>query len=251
MLDVIYQDDHLVAVHKPSGLLVHRSQLDRHASEFAVQMLRDQLGRHVHPVHRLDRATSGVLLFAFDTDVARRLGESFMTRAVHKSYLAVVRGTPDEQGEVEHALRVRDDLPGRATRHPPAAAQPALTRFRRLAACELPFAVDRYPTARYALMGLVPESGRRHQLRRHMKHLSHPVIGDSTYGKSRHNRFFAQQFGCSRLLLAAVELRLPHPLDGTPLRLCAPPSADFSAVLTALGWQTAADRWLRVVRTPA
>ena len=236
MLSISHRDPYLVAVHKPAGLLVHRSQLDRAASEFALQMLRDQLGRRVYPVHRLDRGTSGVLLFAFDAEVAATLGARFMSHEVEKTYLAVVRGVPAASGCIEHALTRRLDEPGRRTRRAAGEPQPATTRFRRLDECELPCEVDRYPSARYSLLEVSPLHGRRHQIRRHLKHAAHPVIGDSTYGKGRHNRFFAQHFGCHRLLLACVRMRLRHPLDETPLELVAPPAADFADVAARLGW---------------
>ena len=237
MLPIIYQDERVVAIHKPSGLLVHRSELDRHETRFAVQLLRDQLGRHVYPAHRLDRGTSGVLVFALDKDTARALGGQFERQEVVKTYLAVVRGHPPEAGRIDHALsRRRDDAEWVGERSTDD-AQPAVTDFRRLATCELPHQVDRYPTSRYALVELTPHTGRRHQLRRHLKHIAHPIIGDATFGKGRHNRLFQQLFGCHRMLLACVRMQLRHPVDGRPLDLRAPPDGEFAAVLAALGWR--------------
>ena len=238
-LHILYRDDWLIAIDKPSGLLVHRSDIDRRETRFAVQLLRDQIGRRVYPAHRLDRGTSGMLLFAYDGETASKLGAQFESRAVEKTYLAVVRGHPPESGEIDHPLARRPDdyehLPANAS----LAAQPALTRYRRLAVAELPYAVDRYPTSRYALVELSPETGRRHQLRRHLKHLAHPIIGDSTYGKGRHNRLFQEVFSCQRMLLACTRLVLRHPASGTPLRIDATPSEDFARVLAALGWSYA------------
>ena len=238
-LRILYRDDSLIAIDKPSGLLVHRSDIDRRETRFAVQLLRDQIGRRVYPAHRLDRGTSGVLLFAYDGETASRLGAQFESRAVDKTYLAVVRGHPPESGVIDHPLSRRPDdyeyLPANA----PLAPQPALTRFRRLAVTELPYAVDRYPTSRYALVELSPETGRRHQLRRHLKHLAHPIIGDSTYGKGRHNRLFHEVFSCQRMLLACTALRFAHPASGAPLHLEAAPDGDFARVLAALGWSHA------------
>lgn len=198
-------------------------------------MLRDQLGQRVWPTHRLDRGTSGVLLFALDADTAGWVGRQFEAGAVAKTYLAVVRGHPPEAGRIDHPLSRRFDdreaAAGRSTE-----AQPALTRYRRLATVELPVGVDRYPTSRYALLELHPETGRRHQLRRHMKHIAHPIIGDATYGKGRHNRMFADRYGCARLLLACTRLALAHPASGRPLLLEAPLEADFRTLLAALGW---------------
>ena len=234
MLPILYRDEWLVAVHKPSGLLVHRSDLDRHETRFAVQMLRDQIGRRVWPLHRLDKGTSGVLLFALDAQTARKVAAQFEAGEVRKRYLAVVRGWPAAAGEVDHAL-----VPDAADRawqgdKAGAAARPALTRYRRLATAELPYPVDRYPSSRYALMELEPLTGRRHQLRRHMKHIAHPIIGDATHGKGRHNRLFQDLFGVCRLLLAALEMQLPHPVSGKPLMLRAPLADDFSELLHRL-----------------
>lgn len=233
-LPILYRDDVLVAVHKPSGLLVHRTDIDRHETRFAVQIVRDQLGCKVTPVHRLDKGTSGVLVFALNADGARELTAQFEAQQVEKTYLAVVRGHPDAQGVIDHPLtRIRDDYAWRGERME-AEAQPAVTRFRRLATVELEAAVDKYPTSRYALVELEPLTGRRHQLRRHLKHIAHPIIGDSTYGKGRHNRFFQQAYGCHRMLLASVSLTLAHPVSGQSLTLRAPLADDFMNVLDAL-----------------
>jgi tRNA pseudouridine65 synthase len=240
MLPVLYQDDHLIAIHKPAGLLVHRSVLDVHETRFAVQLLRDQVGRHVFPAHRLDRGTSGVLLFAFDRETLVRLSSAFEQRAISKRYMAIVRGHPPMAGLIDHPLSRRHDETEHRHQDASAAPQPALTRFRTLATTELPYRVDRYPSSRYALLELHPESGRRHQLRRHLKHISHPIIGDSTFGKGRHNRLFQHLFGTSRMLLASTLLELSHPWSGAPLRLCAPPDQDFMQVAAPLGWRTAA-----------
>ncbi|MDX9885696.1 pseudouridine synthase [Thauera sp.] len=262
MLDILYRDEWLVAIHKPSGLLVHRSPIAAHEERFAVQLLRDQIGRRVFPAHRLDRGTSGVLLFGLDREVAPILAGRFESQAVDKRYLAVVRGHPVERGVIDHPLvrrldpieirhgrgaGARDALPEdvdadepmhrhAADRDEPA-AQPARTQFRRLATVELPHAVDRYPTTRYALVELFPETGRRHQLRRHLKHIAHPIIGDATYGKGRHNRLFQQLFGCHRLLLTCTRLALAHPVTNAALEIIAPPAEDFATVARALGWE--------------
>ena len=236
-LPILYRDDFLVAVRKPSGLLVHRSVLDVHEERFAVQILRDQIGRHVHPVHRLDKGTSGVLLFALDRETAALVSSAFERQAVRKTYLAVVRGHSPAEGFIDHPLTRRfDDAERRPETAADAPAQDAVTHFRRLATTELPYQVDRYPTSRYALVELSPATGRRHQIRRHLKHISHPIIGDATFGKGRHNRLFAQLFGVSRLLLECTRMQLAHPRSGDALDLSAPLAEDFARVLDALGW---------------
>ncbi|HEX8989778.1 MAG TPA: pseudouridine synthase [Rhodocyclaceae bacterium] len=230
-LSILYRDERLIAIDKPSGLLVHRSDIDRHETRFAVQLLRDQIGQRVQPVHRLDKGTSGVLLFALDAEAAGDLGRQFEANAVSKTYLAVVRGWPPESGVIDQPLLRHHDDYGRAT--PASEPQSAVTRFRRLATAELPFEVEGYPTSRYALVELKPETGRRHQLRRHLANTAHPIIGDATYGRGRHNRFFQHQFGCHRLLLACVELVFRHP-DGRQLSIAAPPADQLAGVLGAL-----------------
>ena len=235
-LRIIFQDESLIAIDKPSGLLVHRSYLDRRETRFAVQMLRDQIGRHVHPVHRLDRGTSGVLVFALDKETGSALSAQFQSRSVDKTYLAVVRGHPDESGSIDHPLvRLRDESEFRPE-NSSNAPQDSLTHFRCLARTELPYRVDRYPTSRYSLLELKPETGRQHQIRRHLKHLSHPVIGDTSYGKGRHNRLFEEKFGCRRLLLACTAMTFCHPVSGKTVCMNAFPSADFVSVLEQLGW---------------
>jgi tRNA pseudouridine65 synthase len=237
MLTILYRDEHLIAIDKPPGLLVHRSDIDRHETRFAVQLLRDQIGRRVQPVHRLDKGTSGVLVFAFEAETTRRLGEQFERNEVDKSYRAVVRGWPPTAGGIDHPLARQYDDYGRVLKE--AEAQPARTDYRRLATVELPHAVDRYPTARYALVALRPLTGRRHQLRRHLKHIAHPIIGDATHGKGRHNRFFQQQFACGRLLLACVEMSFRHPLTGGPVTIRAPLGDQFADIVERFGWSGA------------
>ena len=237
MLRVLYRDEHLIAVHKPAGLLVHRSEIDRRETRFAIQLLRDQIGQKVWPVHRLDRGTSGVLLFALNREALVTANRAFEANTVAKQYLAVVRGWPDEAGLIDHPLtRQYDDHEARPDTV--AEAQTAVTRFTRLATVELPIAVDdRYPTSRYALLRLFPETGRRHQIRRHMKHIAHPIIGDATHGKGIHNRMFAEQFGCRRMLLMCEALSLLHPISGSRLELHAATDETFENVLRSLGWQ--------------
>ncbi|GAB3242422.1 pseudouridine synthase family protein [Chitinimonas naiadis] len=232
---VLYRDEQLVAIHKPSGLLVHRSEIDRRETRFALQEVRDQLGQRVHAIHRLDKGTSGILLFGLDADSARAVSRQFEAGSVDKRYLAIVRGWPDSEGEIDHALSRQYDDYERApdTIAPP---QDALTRFKRLATIELPHSVDRYPSSRYALLELDPVTGRRHQLRRHLKHLSHPIIGDATYGKGRHNRLFTELYGSQRLLLACTRLAFDHPVSGTRVTVDAPLADEFQTLCETLGW---------------
>jgi tRNA pseudouridine65 synthase len=225
MLPILHRDEHLVAVDKPPGLLVHRTGLDAGETRFALQLLRDQLGQPVWPAHRLDKGTSGVLLFALDAETARALGQVFEAgEGVQKTYRAVVRGWPENEGLIDHALRrMPDDM--RTQREE---MQEAQTRFRTLERYELPLPQGRFPTTRCALVELQPLTGRRHQLRRHMKHISHHIIGDATHGKGPLNRDIAGLLGLQRLWLHACRLELRHPVSGEPLRLEAGLGAEWA-----------------------
>ena len=217
----MYQDAHLVAIDKPAGLLVHRTALDAGETRFAVQWLRDQIGRPVWPVHRLDKGTSGVLLFALDPATASALGPAFEAGgAIDKTYLAMVRGWPPEHGVIDHPLaRLADDA--RASSRG-MQVQPARTRFRTLARHALPVRYGDFAQTRSALIELAPETGRRHQLRRHCKHMAHPIVGDATHGKGPLNRALADWLGLQRLWLHAASLGLTHPWTGERLTIEAP-----------------------------
>lgn len=233
-LTLIYSDAWLLAVHKPAGLLVHRSPIDRHETEFALQYARAMNGGgHVYPLHRLDRPTSGVLVFARDPQTASILGKAMMAGEVRKTYLAMVRGWTPEQGMVDHALR--DEPEDKRCKDEPQPLREARTRYLRLATAEIPVQIEGHPTSRYSLVALYPETGRKHQLRRHMKHISHPIIGDANHGRGRHNRYFAERFGQGRLMLAAIRMRFQHPFTGEPLELNAEPEASFLQVLSVFG----------------
>ena len=213
ILRILHADATLVVIDKPAGLLVHRSQLDAHETRSAAELLRAQLGEPVWLLHRLDKATSGILAFARNAEVATALGEAFMSGRVRKRYLALVRGWPQAEGEIDYALARDPELPSAGQPR-----LPAVTRYRRLATFEWPFPDGLHATSRYALMDVEPLSGRRHQIRRHFKHIAHPLVGDTTHGKSSHNRAVAAWLGATRLWLHARRLELPG-LDGGPMRL--------------------------------
>ena len=218
-LPIIYQDDALVAINKPSGLLVHRSEIDRHETRFALQLVRNQIGQRVYPVHRLDKPTSGVLVFALSSEVASLMVEQWRQRLVEKRYLAIVRGYMPDFIHLDKAMSPPvDDYAPNEKRKPP---QEAITNFHSLAQVELPVCIDKYPQSRYSLIEAIPETGRKHQIRRHLKHLSHPIIGDARYGKGRHSRYFRDQLQAPRLLLHAWQLSFHHPIDQTPIELTA------------------------------
>ena len=233
-LRVIHDDAELVAVNKPAGLLVHRSAIDARETRFAVQLLRDQLGKLVYPVHRLDRPTSGVLLFALCKEAARRLADSFAAGGMSKTYVAVVRGWLPDHGDIDYPLT--EEPAFRSAPGPRPVPQPARTSFDRLATAEMPWPCPGHPSSRYCLVAVRPHTGRMHQIRRHLKHVFHPVIGDVRHGDGLHNRHFRTQLGSTRLLLHASELSFQHPSTGQRLTLRAPVGDDFLRVVDALGW---------------
>ncbi|MFT5888449.1 MAG: tRNA pseudouridine65 synthase [Zhongshania sp.] len=234
-LEILYQDEHLVAINKPCGLLVHRSPIDRHETRFAIQELRNQINQYVYPAHRLDKPTSGVLLFALNSATAKQLALAFSQHQISKSYLAVVRGYSPASGHIDHPLTEEPDK--RIARSKPAAAQTAITDFECLAQYELPVEIESYPSSRYSLVLAKPQTGRRHQLRRHFKHISHPIIGDAKHGRGRHNRYFAEHLNCPRLLLHAAELAITHPVHGHKLYINAPLDPTFQQLLQRFCWQ--------------
>jgi tRNA pseudouridine65 synthase len=235
-LSILYQDRHLVAINKPSGLLVHRSMIDRHETENAMSTLRDQLGQWVWPLHRLDKPTSGVLVFALDKETARLMTQAFSTDKVSKYYIAVVRGFTKELECIDYPLKdLWDKMTDRkAIKDKP--ERPAVTQYRRLATVELAHSVGRYCTVRYSLVQVTPLTGRNRQIRRHMKHIFHPVLGDTTYGDGKQNDFFRKNFNCCRLLLHAKEIEFIHPYSKQRIHIQAPLDQPFSSIMKALQW---------------
>jgi tRNA pseudouridine65 synthase len=226
-LVVLHRDDRLAVVDKPAGLMVHDSALARGETDFAADRLREQFGRPVFLVHRLDRATSGCLLLAFDREAASALGKALMVREVgeaafEKDYLAVCRGWPAEiHFTIDHPL---DGGPGKPRK------KPAITQFERLATWELDLPSAGFETSRYALVRARPLTGRFRQIRRHLKHASHHLIGDTSHGDGRHNRAF-RMLGIHRMLLHAGRLAFAHPFTGGRIEAFAPPDAEFAKAL--------------------
>lgn len=225
-LDILYADEALVVVDKPAGLAVHRSHLVGADEDYLIDRVRARTGRTLYLAHRLDRATSGALVLAASKEDAALLGQQFMQRAVGKSYLAVCRGWPAAEGEIDYPL----DAPGQRE------AKAALTRWRTLGNAELEVPMGRYPVQRYALLEMLPETGRYQQLRRHLHHVSHPIVGDTTHGRGDHNRLFRIHLGVHRMLLHAWRLRFAHPRSGVTLALEATPDADWQRVFGRFGW---------------
>jgi tRNA pseudouridine65 synthase len=235
-LQIIYQDDYLVAIHKPAGLLVHRSLIDKHETQFAMQMLRDQIGQHVFPVHRLDRPTSGVLMFALSSDIARLLNEQLSSHQVQKTYYAIVRGFADESGHINYALKEKLDKIADKRANKDKEAQEAHTDYQLIDTFELKHPVGRYASARYSLVRLRPITGRKHQLRRHMSHINHPIVGDTTHGDGKQNKFVREMYAFKGLALTCKEMVLTHPVEQTRLCLLAGFDDRMTKLLTLWGW---------------
>jgi tRNA pseudouridine65 synthase len=235
-LEILFQDEYLVAVNKPAGMLVHRSWLDKHETQFVMQTLRDQIGQHVFPLHRLDRPTSGVLLFALSSEYASQMMPMFANHEMQKTYHAIVRGWIEEGARLDYALKVEKDKIADKFATAEKEAQEAITDYRPLAKVELPLSTGRFPTSRYCLMELQPLTGRKHQLRRHMKHLRHPIVGDTTHGDGKHNRLFKDNFECTRLLLHASQLVFMHPFTGVELVIEAKFDEDWRKLIERFEW---------------
>ena len=213
-IEILHADPHLVVVNKPSGLLVHRGWGDD--SDVAMMRVRDALGMRVNPVHRLDRGTSGVLVFALTPEATTQMGALFAQGSVTKLYRALVRGRPPAEGVIDSPVPRREDGP----------RVPAVTHYRLLATS---------PVERCSLVEARPETGRLHQIRRHLKHLGHPLIGDVNYGKGALNRQYRAQYQLHRLALHAQAISFVHPITGETLEVCAPVPEDLAGTLRALG----------------
>lgn len=234
-LDILYQDDELIAINKPAGMLVHRSWLDKHETVFAMQTLRDQIGQHVFPIHRRDRPTSGVLLFALNSEMARIMSEQFEQQQVQKSYLAVVRGYLQGEDRVDYPLKViLDKIADKFSQ--PKEPQEAITDYQGLATVEMPYPAGKHQTARYSLVELQPKTGRKHQLRRHMKHLFHPIMGDTKYGDLHQNRALMEKSGVERLMLHSRILSFIHPITLQKIEIIASLDEQWQQLFRFFDW---------------
>lgn len=225
-LTILYRDEQYIAVDKPAGLQVHRSWISEEDKTFLLQRLRDQIGQRVYTIHRLDRPTSGVILFALSSEAARSMCTLFENREVEKIYLAVVRGYTEDTGHIDYPLQEEPHKP----------FQEAITDYRTLATVELPIPVGRYNTARYSLVEIKPMTGRSRQIRKHFHHIFHPLIGDTSHGEGRHNRLFREHFAVNRLLLHAWKLQFHHPNSGELLTIRAPLPLEFERLFGEFGW---------------
>jgi tRNA pseudouridine65 synthase len=223
-IEVLYRDQHLAVVNKPAGLMAHASALARGEDDFLHDRLREQFACKIHLIHRLDRATSGCLLIAFDSPTASLLGQQLMGHEVQKYYWAICRGWPEERFTIDYAL---DGGPGKPEK------KTAVTQFTRLATAELSSPSAHHETSRYALMQCMPITGRFRQIRRHLKHISHHLIGDTSHGDGRHNRYFRMQ-GVHRMLLHAHRLDFKHPHTGEALTITSSLDVEFTKAMQLL-----------------
>lgn len=223
MLEILYQDPSIVAINKPHGLLVHQSPIARDAEEFALQLLRDQLKQTVYPAHRLDRKTSGVLIFSLDKPTDRLMQQKFQNKAVCKKYLALLRGFAPSEMAIDYPLKKEDGV-----------EQDAITHFRTLKQFELNVPSGKHTTSRYSLVEANPETGRMHQLRRHFAHIFHPIIGDRPHGCNKQNKFWLENFQMNTMLLHASEVSFAHPHTKETIVIQAGISGEFERVLTIL-----------------
>ena len=225
MLEIIYRDEYLIAINKPHGLLVHRSPIAADASDFALQLLRDQIGQKVNPAHRIDRKTGGILLFALDKQAEIAMQQQFMENQVHNKYLAIVRGhTPDTE-EIDYPLRKENGT-----------LQDAFTQYTTLKRAELDVPLGKHPTSRYSLVEAVPATGRMHQLRKHFSHIFHPIIGDRTHGCNKQNKLFKETWEMETMLLHASHLSFTHPVTGNQVEIDAQLQPEFKRVMDIMSW---------------
>ncbi len=225
-LEIIYQDEQIVAVNKPHGLLVHRSKIANDADEFALQILRDQLGMKVYPVHRIDRKTSGILLFALNPEMERQLNHLFATQAIKKEYLAIVRGFIAEKGTVDYPLKKENGK-----------LQEAVTHYQLLQQTEIAVPLGKHETSRYSLVKVIPETGRMHQIRKHLAHINYPIIGDRPHGCNKQNKLFKEKWEMDKMMLHASKMNFLHPDTEEIVNIEAKLTEDFQRTLKFLSFE--------------
>lgn len=230
-LEILYQDEDIIAINKPPGLLVHRTGIAADATEFAVQQLRNQIDRHVYPIHRLDRKTSGVLLFALNEDVHRVMQRQFAERKVQKRYLAIVRGHTKDKDEIDYALKKENGQ-----------MQEAITQYATLERTELPIPFGKHNTSRYSLLEVKPLTGRKHQIRRHMAHIHHPIIADRPHGCNKQNKLFLHRFGLMTMMLHALAITVFHPFTEENITIQADLHMEFKRMMRELGFNYLIDQ---------
>jgi tRNA pseudouridine65 synthase len=225
MLDILFRDEHLIAINKPHDLLVHRSSIAADAEVFALQLLRDQVGQKVYPVHRIDRKTGGVLLFAFSKPIEIEMQKQFADNLVSKKYLAILRGHTPDNGVIDYPLRKENGT-----------LQEAFTNYHTIKRAELDVPFGKHSTSRYSLVVAMPETGRMHQLRKHFAHIFHPIIGDRTHGCNKQNKLFTEKWEMNTMLLHASSLTFNHPVSNETIDIEAPLQPEFIRMMKLMGW---------------
>lgn len=225
-VDIIYRDENLIAINKPHGLLVHRSTYVGQADAFAIQLLRDQIGQRVYPCHRIDRKTGGALLFALNKEINTIIQSQFAANEVAKKYIAVVRGYTEDSGIIDYPLKNEKGK-----------VQSAVTEYITLNRVELDLPFGNFNTSRYSLVEIYPKTGRIHQIRKHLAHIFHPIIGDRPHGCNKQNKLFKEKFNMATMLLHARELKFINPLNKKEeIVITADFHSEFKKILKVMGW---------------
>lgn len=225
-LEILYQDDQIVAINKPHGLLVHRTKMANDATEFALQQLRDQLEQSVYPAHRIDRKTGGILLFALNEEVNRQLQIMFAEKKMSKTYLAIVRGYSEDVGVIDYPLVNESGK-----------TQEATTSYKTLSKAELKVPFGKHETSRYSLVEISPETGRMHQIRKHFAHILHPIIADRAHGCNKQNRLFKEKWEMDTMLLHALKLSFDHPVTSERIEIKANLQSEFLRMMTLMQFE--------------
>jgi len=216
---IYYQDDHLVVIEKPAMFQVHTpvsyAQEGKTVRKNNVQLLlKKQLDKEIFTIHRLDRATSGVMMFSLSSEFASQIQKKFLAKEVKKTYVCLVRGWTEDSGIIDQALSKNLD---------DGAMLDAVTEYETLYRFELPVSLGKYEKERYSLVKVHPITGRTHQIRRHFRSISHPLIGDTVHGDGKHNRLWRGLFkkpggDANYLFLKAYSLELKHPITDELLK---------------------------------
>lgn len=223
MLEILFEDEDLIAINKPHGLLVHKSSIAADTSEFALQLLRDQIGKKVYPAHRLDRKTAGVLLFSLNKEMDSAIQTAFSQNLIKKEYLAVLRGHTEPEGTIDYPLKKENGT-----------IQEALTHYKTLAQTEIDLPFGKFLTSRYSLVLAEPQTGRMHQLRRHFAHIFHPIIGDRPHGCNKQNKLWKDTFEHDTMLLHAKKIQFKHPINQQDIIIEANIQPEFQRALDLL-----------------
>lgn len=224
-LEILYTDEVLVAINKPHGLAVHRSKYVGEAENYALQLLRDQLGQYVFPCHRIDSKTAGVLLFSLNIEVNRLMQQQFALNQVKKRYLAIVRGYTPDLGVIDYPLTNEKGK-----------TQDAITEYKTLKKAELDIPFGRFNTSRYSFVEINPQSGRIHQIRKHFAHIDHPIIGDRPHGCNKQNKLFKDKFNMTTMMLHAAEIVFNHPVNKKEIIIQARLNSEFERIIQLMSF---------------